>query len=137
MRYLLCAALTFGTAPAFAQTRSPSLTAEEALANAAARYSTRRPEPEPCPQATGNEIVVCRQVEEWDGTGLRSPTEQAIVDGTMPPDRIPQAPDMFGIPPCEPACIPVGAKPVDPLIIDLKAIPEAPPGSDAARYSGT
>jgi hypothetical protein len=124
--------------PASAQdAAAPSLTAEQAMANAAARYTTRPPRPEPCPESSGDVIVVCRQLEEWTGMGL-SPTEQAIANGTMPPDPIPQAPDFAGpsttvvargcfIPPCpgEPA-----------LLIDLKAIPEAPPGSDAARYAG-
>ncbi|KHL24562.1 hypothetical protein PK98_11280 [Croceibacterium mercuriale] len=117
---------------------APPLTAEQALATAAARYTTRPPRPEPCPESSGDVIVVCRQLEEWTGGMGLSPTAQAIANGTMPPDPIPQAPDFAGpstnvaargcfIPPCpgEPA-----------LLIDLKAIPEAPPGSDAARYAG-
>lgn len=117
---------------------APPLTAEQAIATAAARYTTRPPRPEPCPESSGNEIVVCRKIEQWTGMGL-SPTEQAIANGTMPPDPIPGAPDFAGsstnvvargcfVPPCpgEPA-----------LLIDLTAIPEAPPGSDAARYAGS
>lgn len=123
--------------PGTSRAQDGGITAEQALANAAARYTTRPPRPEPCPEATGDEIVVCRRLEEWTGMGL-SPTAQAIANGTSPPDPIPQAPDFAGpstnvvargcfIPPCpgEPA-----------LLIDLKAIPEAPPGSAAARYAG-
>lgn len=128
-------------APSAAQAQDgappPPLTAEQALANAAARYTTRTPPPEPCPESTADVIVVCRQFQDWGDGGLLSPTEQAIADGVMPPGQI-NAPDFAGpstnvvargcfIPPCpgEPA-----------LLIDLKAIPEAPPGSAAARYAG-
>jgi len=124
--------------PAGAQdSAAPPLTAEAALANAAARYTTRNVRPDPCPETTGDVIVVCRRLEDPESQGLRSPTEQAIADGVMPPGQI-NPPDFAGpstnvvargcfIPPCpgEPA-----------LLIDLKAIPEAPPGSAAARYGG-
>ena len=48
-------------------------------------------------------------------------------------DKIPRAPNVSGLPDCrqQSACIGFGKKPPDPLIIDLKAIPEPPPGSDA------
>ena len=121
-----------------AQDGGAPLTAEQALATAAARYTTREARPEPCPESSGEVIVVCRRLEDPESQRMPSPTEQAIADGTMPPDPIPSAPDFAGpstnvvargcfIPPCpgEPA-----------LLIDLKAIPEAPPGSDAARYAG-
>lgn len=138
MRHLSIAALLLLAVPVLAQEAPRGITAEEALATAAARYTTRPPRPAPCPQATGNEIVVCRDVVDPASQGLRSPTEEAITNGTMPPDPIPQAPDFAGpsqnvvargcfIPPCP-------GEPV--LLIDLKAIPEAPPGSAAARYSG-
>lgn len=50
-----------------------------------------------------------------------------------------RAPDLFGIPEggvvvAKGCFIPPCPRPMPPLI-DLKAIPEAPPGSDAARYA--
>jgi hypothetical protein len=135
LRYLAAAAMLITSAlPATAQDGAPTITAEQALANAAARYTIRPPRPQPCPQASGDEIVVCRELLDPGSQGLPSPTEQAIIDGVRPPDPIPQAPDFAG--PSQNVVGRFGA-PVIPLIIDLEAIPEAPPGSDAARYSGT
>ena len=53
-------------------------------------------------------------------------------------DPVPRAPDVFGIPEggiivARGCFIPPCPRKMPP-IIDLKAIPEAPPGSDAARY---
>lgn len=85
-----------------------------------------------CKSTTGNEIVVCAE----DPAKFRVPS--STDEGRNTNDGLPRAPDLFGIPgggvvvargcffpPCPRAM---------PPLIDLKAIPEAPPGSDAARF---
>lgn len=97
---------------------------------------TRRDAPEEkaaCPpQTTGGEIVVCGELEEQSQFRVE-PTE---TDGTRGDPRAPNLETDFNhsgvgvvfkgcfIPPCPPPM---------PTLIDLKAIPEAPEGSDADR----
>lgn len=55
-------------------------------------------------------------------------------------DGLPHAPDVSGLPPCLNSGLQfcaqhVGAKPRQLYIIDLKALPEAPAGSDADRIA--
>lgn len=89
-------------------------------------------ERKPCPVGQPGEIVVCAQ----DPEDFSVPSD--VDTGADTSDGVPRAPDLFGIPsqgivvargcflgPCP--------KPMPPLI-DLKAIPEAPAGSDAARF---
>ena len=101
---------------------APAITAEEALENARALYSveTRR-RVRRCPEPRPGEILVCRE-----------PSDTDLGD---PDDGLPRAPDVSGLPDCSQGCIRFGRKPPDPLIIDLKSIPEAPPGSDADRIA--
>ena len=91
---------------------------------------SRNPKAEACPEAKDNEIVVCRETGDPEKYRVPSDTDRGVVK-----DKIPRAPDVSGLPKCEDqsACIGFGAKPPDPLIIDLDAIPEAPAGSDADR----
>lgn len=108
------------------------VTAEEALANAQGTYSadsvSRR-----CRPAVGDEIVVCAdrgRDQRMPSTADSDPNSRAArqaLDG-----GIPRAPRL-GPGSClgQPGCIRVGSAPPPIYIIDLKAIPEAPEGSDA------
>jgi hypothetical protein len=124
--------------PLGAQEGSPPVTAEQAIDAAREVYGppdTRRRE---CPpQRPGEEIVVCGQTEDQaqfrvqssgdldpEGAGARGGGPRAPDVGTVYPGAV-VATGCF-IPPCPPPM---------PPIIDLKAIPEAPPGSDADRVA--
>lgn len=86
----------------------------------------------PCPRGKGNEIVVCAQ--DQGDQRVPSDTDQ----GLNTKDGLPRAPDVFGIPEggvvVARGCFFPPCPRKMPPIIDLKKIPEAPPGSDAARY---
>jgi hypothetical protein len=89
-------------------------------------------ERKPCPLGKPGEIVVCAP----DPDDLRVPSDLDM--GINSHDPVPRAPDLFGIPEggiviARGCFIPPCPRKMPP-IIDLKAIPEAPPGSDAARY---
>jgi len=115
------------------------VTAEEAVQTAREVYGPALPDqrPEPCPVARPDEIVVCREIVEDDRYRVPSSTDDALGAGAAVDDGLPRAPDVFGMPPCQAYqfCGTIGRAPTHPLLIDLKAIPEAPPGSDAARYA--
>jgi hypothetical protein len=114
-------------AAAAAVTPAPTVTADQALANARAFYEATPPKRQPCPQATGNEIVVCATEED--------PAKQYVpsdTDNGVPDDDIPRAPDISTLPQ---GGMRIGKMPVHPLIIDVKALPEAPAGSDADKMS--
>lgn len=116
---------------------APQATAEEAVAAAAEAYGPADTRARPkCPvPREGEEIVVCAEQQEQSQFRVKS-------SGTLDPagagsrGGVPRAPDLEHkypgavvasgcfIPPCPPPM---------PKIIDLKAIPEAPPGSDAER----
>jgi len=87
---------------------------------------------QPCPKGKGNEIVVCAQ--DQNDQRVPSDTDQGINTN----DGVPRAPDVFGIPErgvvVAKGCFVPPCPRKMPPIIDLKKIPEAPPGSDAARY---
>lgn len=126
-------ALMAGAHPAQAQTA----TAEQAQAAARAAYGPPPPDdgsrkcPEPKP---GEEIVVCGELEEQ--SQFRVQSSSSLDPSAKVKGDVPQAPDLEHkypgpvvargcfIPPCPPPM---------PTLIDLKAIPEAPPGSDADR----
>ncbi len=125
--------------PSAAQTPAQSVSAEQALAAAREAYGPpdTRAQRECPPQAPGEEIVVCAQVEDQSqfrvqssgdldpaGAGARGGVPRAPDVGTAYPGAV-VARGCF-IPPCPPPM---------PTIIDLKAIPEAPPGSDADRVA--
>ena len=113
---------------------SPALlTAEQALEKARTLYAVRVPRADPCPPQKAGEIVVCRRVEDPDSLRVPSPTDDAIANGQAVGDGVPRAPDLFGIPG---GGVSIGFGSVAPpaVMIDLKAIPEPPAGSDAAAY---
>lgn len=121
--------------PAAAQEAPPPKTANPMLETARRVYSVRPSRAESCPSEREGEIVVCRRIEDPETLRVPSATEAAIAAGKPVYDGLPRAPDVFGLPSCEIVkCIGFGSVPPPPLIIDLKAIPEPPPGSDAASY---
>lgn len=126
--------LTSG-APAAAQ-----VTADEAVETAREVYGppSSRPEPEACPAPRPDEIVVCREIVEDDRYRVGSSTDDAIAAGEAVDDGVPRAPDLA--PPALPIVVARGCFvppcPKPPAyMIDFASIPEAPPGSDAARYA--
>jgi hypothetical protein len=130
---VLAIAVAGSAAPAAAQTEAPG-TAEQFIETAREAYSVDESRPEPCPAPVGNEIVVCRQLEDPDQFRVASPTERAYAAGEMPPDRIPRAPYVLGLPECgvEVTCHRIGRTPPPIYIIDLAAIPEALTPEEAA-----
>jgi len=124
MSSMLLAAAAAATAP------GPTITAEQALANARALYAVERERPAACPDAQGDEIVVCARREDPDK--LRVPSDADLGDTD---DGVPRAPNVSGLPDCSRGCMRIGKDPPNPLIIDLNSIPEPPPGSDAERIA--
>ncbi|MXO91263.1 hypothetical protein [Pontixanthobacter aquaemixtae] len=116
------------------------ITAEQVIKNAEAAYGPPAPKPK-CEEATGDEIVVCAEEQDQSQFRVKSsseldPTSEEAID-----DGVPRAPDVGGpgiftgpatvgglcfIPPCPKEAA---------LIIDVTALPEAPPGSDADRIA--
>lgn len=119
-------------APATGESR----TAEEFIETARELYSVREPPPAPvvCAAPVGNEIVVCAPRDAPADQGLPSPTERALAAGERPPDPIPAAPYVLGLPECkvEVVCHRIGSAPPPIYIIDLEAIPEALTPEEAA-----
>lgn len=130
-------ALSAGIPVAAQNAPTGTVTAEEVIADAKAAYGppdTRRQRAADCPPPKpGEAIVVCgRPAEDPD----RYRVEGSESDGTEGDPRAPNVETQYNhsgvgvtfqgcfIPPCPPPM---------PLIIDLAAIPEAPPGSDADR----
>jgi len=111
----LAAALLGVASPALAQDAPPesSRTAEQFIETAREAYSVEKPKPPPCPEATAAEIVVCREWYDGEDQRLPSPTERAIAAGEKPPDPIPDAPYVLGLPECgvEVTCHRVGKAP--------------------------
>ncbi|MGN6497893.1 MAG: hypothetical protein ACTHK5_11255 [Tsuneonella sp.] len=125
--------------PLHAQDSAPAGTgAQQAVEQAKEAFGPPKPEKKTCtPTKPGDEIFVCAEEQEQSQFRIRS-DKQAQDDyakRTMhkgdprAPDFEPQYPGVVVargcfIPPCPPP---------KALMIDLKAIPEAPPGSDADR----
>jgi hypothetical protein len=121
-----------------AQSEQPR-TAEQFIEKARTVYSVEDAEPEadPCAAPTGNEIVVCARRDKVPDQRLPSPTDRARAADEMPPDSIPRAPYVLGLPECgvEVTCHRVGRAPPPIYIIDLKAIPEGLTAEEAALVS--
>ena len=136
-------AALIAAAPLAAQDAPPAtpaaqaITAEQAVAAAKEVYGPPdlRPKAECPPPTLGGEIVVCGQAEDQSkyrvqssgdldptGAGARGGGPRAPDLGTVYPGMV-VARGCF-IPPCPPPM---------PVLIDLKALPDAPPGSDAER----
>lgn len=111
------------------------VTAEQAIARAQEVYgiaSVARG----CRPSSGDEIVVCAD----RGTDQRLP--QTAPDPNTRAGRhvldngVPRAPQV-GPGSCkgQPGCIAIGSAPPPPYYIDVKSLPEAPPGSDADKIA--
>jgi hypothetical protein len=114
-------------AAAAAVSPPPTVTAEEALARARALYAVVPRKAAQCAPPSGDEIVVC--VDHEDPATQYVPSD---ADSGDPDDGVPRAPDVSGLPT---GGMRIGRTPTHPLIIDLKAIPEPPPGSDAEKIA--
>jgi hypothetical protein len=126
--------LAAAAAAAAAATPAPTVTAEQALANAQALYSAAPHEAAPCPDAVGDEIVVCAEHEDPKKQYVPSDTDSGIPDD----DGVPRAPNVSTLPDCATATVcaqHLGKQPRQLYIIDLKAIPEPPAGSDADKIA--
>jgi hypothetical protein len=128
-------------AAAAAVNPAPTVTAEQALENARASLPAVPRKAAPCPNARGDEIVVCAELENPATQYVPSNTDNGDTD-----DGTPHAPDVSGMPQCHTEgftfsgslsfCAKhLGKQPRQLYIIDLKAIPEAPPGSDADKIA--
>ena len=108
------------------------MTAEELLERARSFYSLEQDAAQQvCPESSEEEIVVCREIGDPERYRVPSPTDEGKTD-----DGIPRAPNVSGLPDCSQAtCIKMGRQPRQVNLIDLDAIPEAPPGSDADRIA--
>lgn len=137
-QFVALAGLLAGTAAAAQPVPSAEerpRTAEQFIETAREVYSVREPRSEPCAAPVGNEIVVCRQIDEVPDQRLPSPTERAHAAGDRLPDPIPDAPYVFGLPPCEAYTFcakNLGRTPPQIYIIDLSKIPEALTPEEAA-----
>ena len=113
------------------------VTAEQALAAAKEAYGppdSRAKAACPAPKP-GDEIVVCAQETDNDKYRVRSSSDLDPT-GKGAKDTVPRAPDVgTGYPGVVVAkgCFIGPCPPPMPVLIDLKGIPEAPPGSDAER----
>jgi hypothetical protein len=139
-RHAFAALLLMGLAAPLAaqESAAPPVPAEQAVEQAKQAFGPPKPEKKTCtPTKPGDEIVVCAEEQEQSQFRIRSDkqAEDDYARRTMnkgdprAPDFEPQYPGMVVargcfIPPCPPP---------KALMIDLKAIPEAPPGSDADR----
>ena len=87
-----------------------------------------------CEQGSGDEIVVCAQDDSQFralSTAEEDPESDAALD-----DGLPRAPDFSKK--CDPqyfGCFTSGWAPPPLYLIDLEAIPEPPPGSDADKIA--
>lgn len=136
-QFVALAGLLAGTAAAAQPVPSAEerpRTAEQFIETAREVYSVREPRSEPCAAPVGNEIVVCRQIDAVPDQRLPSPTERAHNAGDRPPDPIPDAPYVLGLPECkvEVVCHRMGRAPPPIYIIDLSKIPEALTPEEAA-----
>jgi hypothetical protein len=108
-------------------------TAEEVLERARTFYSLEQEAAQVCPEASGDEIVVCGEDSDPERYRVPSDTDRGVVR-----DEVPRAPDLEpkypGVAVAKGCFIGPCPKPM-PVMIDLKAIPEAPEGSDADRIA--
>jgi hypothetical protein len=134
---LLIAALLL-SAPLDAQD-VPAPTAEDVLAAGKEAYTLPdRKSPKDCasPQV-GAEIVVCGREDDGNAYPAHSSSDLDPT-GAGAKDTIPRAPNVETMYPgvaVASGCFVGPCPPPMPVLIDLKAIPEAPPGSDADRIA--
>jgi len=130
---MLLAAAAAAATPAAAPPPAPTITAQQALDNARALTAATQPKREECAEATGDEIVVCAKHEDPKTQYVPSNTDSGDTY-----DGVPHAPNVSGLPDCASATVcaqHLGKQPRQLYIIDLKAIPEPPAGSDADKIA--
>ena len=119
-----------------------AISAREALEAAEDAYGPRKPKP--CPKSTDpNEIIVCAKPQDDSefrvlSSGELDPNHENNRDGIPSAADIPGmvGPGIFTGPATVGGlCTPGSCPPPMPVLIDLKAIPEAPEGSDADLVS--
>lgn len=92
-----------------------------------------RPECRP-ENRTSGQIVVCGDNEENARQKLPIPVAPDTSKTTA--DGVPRAPNVSGLPDCSKGgCIGFGHVPPPVYYFDIKALPEAPPGSDADKIA--
>jgi len=129
MLLAIAAAASQVAAPGAETTADQALAAEKAATSVIPPRNTVD-----CPQGSDQEIVVCAR-KEVDPATQYVPSD---IDNGVPDDDIPRAPDVSGLPNCATALVcaqHVGKMPAHPLIIDVKALPEPPAGSDADKMA--
>lgn len=121
-----------------ADTAPRTVSAEQVMTNARLVYAVRPPRRDPCPPEQEGVIVVCRRLEDPESQRVPGTIDEAIEADAPVPDGLPRAPDLFGIPDggvsVAGGCFFPPCPPPTAIMIDLKALPEPPPGSDAAAY---
>lgn len=120
----------------------PSITAEEVFENARDAYATTGDE-QKCPPSVTGEIIVCAPVEDPEKYRIRNRKEaeddyarRTMNEGAnAPPDPCvgPNCGIFTGPATMGGMCGLNKCPPPPAIMIDLKALPEAPPGSDADR----
>jgi hypothetical protein len=119
---------------------SQPLDVDAAIAKEHEVYGVPKPDPAPvenCASADADstDIVVCaRKPSDNSRFRVQSTAELDPKSRQNLYDGLPRAPDL-GPPPCSGGCIKFGSPPPPAVMIDLKAIPEPPPGSDADRIA--
>jgi hypothetical protein len=118
-------------------TATATVTAEQAIATAQDTYGPPDARAKPaCPTPKpGDEIIVCAQGEDNSKYRVKS-SGDLDPTGAGAKDGLPRAPDVGTVYPgvvVAKGCFIPPCPPPMPVLIDLKAIPEAPPGSDADR----
>ena len=121
-------------AAAAAAATPTQVTSEEMIERARSFYSLEQETAqEVCPESNEDEIVVCRETGDPDRYRVPSDTDRGVVK-----DHVPRAPDLEpkypGVVVAKGCYIGPCPRPM-PVMIDLKAIPEAPEGSDADRIA--
>jgi hypothetical protein len=113
---------------------SPAPLSAEASAAIAQRLMQGPPQPQRCgvPASDGT-IVVCGGKAASDKERL--PLRDELESARSTKDGLPRAPNVSGMRDCSRGCIGLGSAPVPMYYFDLKALPEAPPGSDADRIA--
>jgi hypothetical protein len=129
MSSMLLAAAAAAVAPV------PTVSADDALTNAYLFYTVTPPRPKPCPAPKGNEIVVCAAREDPAGQYVPSDADNGVPDD----GGVPRAPDLSSLPRggmvVIKGCFIPPCPPPPALIIDIKALPTPPAGSEADKIS--
>lgn len=114
---------------------TPPRTAETVVREAEAAYGPPPPQPK-CERSSGDEIVVCAEKQEQSQFRVQPTSELDPESDQALNDGVPRAPDVAGpgIFHGKPTFT-MGEPPPPALIVDVTALPQAPPGSDADRIA--